>query len=308
MGIMPAAALFSRIRALGFETVQFAFSDVTEARFVPSGQIEIPARIDDSLVSLVAAEARRNRLPIGAVNGTFNAAHPDPAIRAEGVRRFEGLAAATAQLGCAIITLCSGTRNPDYLWSPHAANGEEAAWADMIEVMRALAAIAERHGVTLAIETEAANVVDTPEKARRAMEEAGSERLKMVMDCANLFHAGEARRANVESAMRHAFAVFGSDVVVAHGKDIREGEGIDFCGTGEGIVDFELFARLLAEVPYPADMMLHGIFDEAKMPAALALMRRACAAADVTLTACPASRTGRIFCECPDRHIGSTQF
>ena len=276
-GTMPAAELFGRIRGHGFDAVQFSFADVSESRFVPTGQIEIPERIDDSLVRLVAAEAGRAGLPIAAVNGTFNAAHPDPAIRAEGVRRFEVLAAATAKLGCPIITLCSGTRDPDYLWSPHPANGEASAWADMIEVMRALAAIAGRHGITLAIETETANVVDTPEKARRAMLEVGSPRLRMVMDCANLFHPGQARRANVDAVMRHAFAVFGGDVVVAHGKDIRESDGVDFCATGEGIVDFALFARLLAGSRFPGDMMLHGIFDEEKMPAALALMRRACA-------------------------------
>jgi len=275
-GTMPAAELFGRIRGHGFDTVQFSFADVAESCFVPSGQIEIPARIDDSLVRLVAAEAQRCRLPIGAVNGTFNAAHPDPAIRAEGVRRFEVLAAATAKLGCPFITLCSGTRNPDYLWSPHASNGEAPAWADMIAVMKALAAVAERHGIVLAIETEAANVIDTPEKARRAMEEVGSARLKMVMDCANLFHPGQAKRANVDAAMRHAFALFGGDVVVAHGKDIRESQGIDFCAAGEGIVDYALFARLLAERGFSGDMMLHGVFDEEKMPAALALMRRAC--------------------------------
>ena len=271
---MPTAELFSRIRGHGFDAVQFSFANVTESRFIPSGQIEIPENIDDSLVRLVAAEAQRCRLPIGAVNGTFNAAHPDPAIRAEGVKRFEVLAAATAKLGCPIITLCSGTRNPDYLWSPHAANGEASAWADMIDVMRALAAISERHGIVLAIETETANVVDTPEKARRAMEEVGSARLKMVMDCANLFHPGQAKRANADAVMRRAFALFGGDVVVAHGKDIRESQGVDFCATGEGIVDYALFARLLAERRFPGDMMLHGIFDEGKMPAALALMRR----------------------------------
>ena len=272
-GTMPAAELFGRISGYGFDTVQFSFADAAESGFVPSGQIEIPERIDGALVRLVAAEAQRRGLPIGAVNGTFNAAHPDPAVRAEGVRRFEGLAAAAAQLGCPIITLCSGTRNPDYLWSPHAANGEASTWADMIAVMRALAAIAGRYGIVLAIETEAANVIDTPEKARRAMEEVSSPRLKMVMDCANLFHPGQARRANAQAAMRHAFALFGGDVVVAHGKDIRESQGVDFCATGEGIVDFPLFVRLLAENRFRGDMMLHGIFDEAKMPAALALMR-----------------------------------
>ena len=65
---MPTAELFSRIRGYGFDTVQFSFADVAESRFVPGGQIEIPESIDDALVRLVAAEAQRCRLPIGAIN------------------------------------------------------------------------------------------------------------------------------------------------------------------------------------------------------------------------------------------------
>jgi len=87
----------------------------------------------------------------------------------------------------------------------------------------------------------------------------------MTMDCANLFHAGEAKRENVHRIVRHAFDVFGDDVVIAHGKDIMESEGIKFCPTGEGVIDYTQFIGLLKEHNYNGDMILHGIFDGVKM-------------------------------------------
>jgi sugar phosphate isomerase/epimerase len=121
----------------------------------------------------------------------------------------------------------------------------------------------------LAVETEAANIIDTPEKARKLMDDIDSPNLKMIMDCANLFHEGEAHPSNVRRPMHHAFELFGKDVVIAHGKDIKESDGIEFCGTGEGIVDFEYFAELLVEFGYQGDMFLHGVYDEAMLPAAI---------------------------------------
>jgi len=107
--------------------------------------------------------------------------------------------------------------------------------------------IAERRSLTLAIESEAANIIDTPEQARRIMDSVGSDKLKMILDCANLFHPGHARPEEVRPTIAHAFELFGGDIVIAHGKDIRAGEGIAFCGTGRGIVDFAFTARKLRE-------------------------------------------------------------
>lgn len=170
------------------------------------------------------------------------------------------------RLGVNIISLCSGTRYRDYLWTYHEDNGTYEAWADMLDSMKRATEIAEENGIVLALETEAANVVDTPEKARLLMDTVGSPYLKMIIDCANLFHAGKAKKENVQSIIAHAFEVFGKDIVIAHGKDIRESGGIEFCPTGEGIIDFDQFTRLLIKYEFKGDMLLHGIFDEEKMP------------------------------------------
>jgi sugar phosphate isomerase/epimerase len=200
-------------------------------------------------------------------------AHPDGAVRAEGIRRLELLCKAAVELEAGTISLCSGTRNAAHLWRYHKDNHTDAAWADMLETMERSVEIAGRYGVLLAVETEYNNVIDTPERAREMLDTVNSPHLKMIMDCANLFHPGDAHRDKAADVIGHAFDIIGGDIVLAHGKDIAESDGIDFCPTGEGIVDFELFMQLLLKYGYTGDMILHGIYDEAKMPAGISTIR-----------------------------------
>ena len=147
----------------------------------------------------------------------------------------------------------------------HPDNDTEEAWNDMLDTVSRCTKIAEEYGITLAVESEASNIISTPERARRLMDTVGSPNLKMILDCANLFHAGEAHKENVREILEHAFALYGNDIVLAHGKDIREGDGIDFCGTGLGIVDFAYTAALLEQYDFTGNMFLHGIYDENDM-------------------------------------------
>ena len=57
--------------------------------------------------------------------------------------------------------------------------------------MREAVKIADRHEVTLAFEPEINNVVSSTMRARRLLDEIGSPWLKVVIDPANLVHAGE---------------------------------------------------------------------------------------------------------------------
>lgn len=274
---LPLAAdrLFGRIQELGFGCVQFAFSSIAESEFTPTGRIEIPERIPTAALDAAARCAERYSLPIEVINGTFNMAHPDEDVRREGIKRFSLLTEAAEILGAKYISLCSGTRYAEHLWTYSPENHSSAAWDDMLDTIKRAVELAERHSITLAIESEAANIIDSPENARRVMDTVGSERLKMILDCANLFHRGRAHPEFVQETIEHAFELYGEDIVIAHGKDIREGDGIDFCGTGRGIVDFPFTAQLLKKYGYTGDMFLHGIYDEADMPFALAHWKNA---------------------------------
>lgn len=269
---LPAEQLFEKIAALGYDTVQLAFASVAECGFTPSAHIEIPESVSDAAIEAIKSASRSTGVSIGAINGTWNMAHPDKSIRDEAIRRMDGFLKAVSALGCPIVSLCSGTRSPVHLWHDDPANKTEAAWADMLDSMKRACALAETYGVLLAIETEAGNIIDTPEKARRVMDETGSPALKMVLDAANLFHAGEASRANMRPRLDKAMAYFGKDVILAHGKDIREGDGIEFCGAGFGIVDFPHMIRSLRLAGFAGDMMLHGIEEERNLASCRAYM------------------------------------
>lgn len=264
-----ADQLFIEISNLGFTCVQFAFSSISESNFTPSGRIEIPERIPTAAIDAAGNASAKYELPIEVINGTFNMAHPDIEVRQEGLRRFALLTEAAASLGAKYISLCSGTRNTEFLWGHSKENNSKEAWNDMLDTVSRAVEIAEKHSVTLAVESEAANVICTPEKARQLMDTVGSSRLKMILDCANLFHRGQAHTENVKNIISQAFAWYGKDIVVAHGKDILEGDGIQFCGTGLGIVDFGFTASLLKKYGFTGDMFLHGISSPQDMPRAL---------------------------------------
>jgi sugar phosphate isomerase/epimerase len=180
-----------------------------------------------------------------------------------------------------MISLCTGTRCREHLWTFDPDTASDGAWNDMMEVARDLADIARRHGARLAVETEASNVVSTPERARRMIDELGGDVACAIMDCANLFHAGEARRERVAATIEHAFDVLGGDLALAHAKDILESDGLRFCAAGDGIVDFDLFLMLLAKYGYDGDMILHGAYRSDAIARAATFLRGRIAAAQI---------------------------
>lgn len=257
-----AETVFTKISEMGYTCTQFAFSSIAETDFIPTGQIEIPPSIPSAALTAAEKASAKYSVPICVINGTFNMAHPDEEIRTEGLRRLSLLMDAANALGCTMISLCSGSGNRDHLWRPSPENTEKSAWDRMFPTMLRAVEEAEKKNITLAIESEASNVICTPKTARRVMDEIGSDKLKMILDCANLFLPGTAYPENVQDVIGHAFEMFGEDIVIAHGKDIREGSGIEFCGTGLGIVDFGFTAMMLEKYGYTGDMFLHGIYDE----------------------------------------------
>lgn len=68
--------------------------------------------------------------------------------------------------------------------------------------------------------------------------------------------------------------MLGDDIYLAHGKDIKEGEGLDFTHAVNGIVDFDYFMDKLKAYgySYTDGMLLHGIKDERCFPQSVSFM------------------------------------
>lgn len=255
-------AVLDAVAGYGVHAVQFNMSC--------AGVEEMPDVIAPTLIANIRQAMAARGITMSAISGTFNMIHPNMTERQAGLRRLRTLAAACEGLGTSVITLCTGTRNTESMWRSHPDNGTEEAWRDLVVSMHETAAIAEEYGVTMAFEPEVSNVIDSAQRARRLLDEIGSPYLKVVMDGANIFHKGEL--PNMTAILTEAFDLLGNDIALAHAKDLTEDGHAGNAAAGTGLLDYDLYVRLLQESGYKGALVLHGL-SEAQTPGCIAFLR-----------------------------------
>ena len=218
---------------------------------------ELPEQLDTEPLDRIRKAFERRDIAISALSGTYNMIHPDPHQRTEGTRRLRVLAAACAHLGTSVITLCTGSRDPDSMWRRHSENDSPAAWDDLLATMREAVQIAEEYNVTLAFEPEVANVVDSAQKARRLLDTLSSPHLKVCMDGANIFHTGELAR--MDEILDEAFALLGEDIAIAHAKDLDRDGQAGHLAAGKGRLNYDRYLSLLNATTPDVAVILHGL-------------------------------------------------
>jgi sugar phosphate isomerase/epimerase len=167
-----------------------------------------------------------------------------------------------------VITLCTGTRDPEDMWRYHPENDSPGAWRDLLVSMEQAVRVAEEHEVTLAFEPEVNNVVDSAEKSRRLVDEIRSSRLKVVMDAANIFRESELPRA--DEILDKAFELLGEDIVIAHAKDVKSTGEVVAAGRGE--LDYDRYLENLRGVGFEGPVILHGL-GESEVERSVAFLR-----------------------------------
>jgi sugar phosphate isomerase/epimerase len=231
---------------------------VTQFNLVCAGLPSMPDTVPDDAIRSIAAASDASGVTLVALSGTYNMAHPDKAVRDDGLRRLAVVIEAAAKLSTPLVTLCTGTRNPDDQWAHHPDNADLSAWGDMAGEMDKALQLAERHGVDLGIEPEQANIVTSASDAMRLIAEMGSKRLRIVLDPANLFE-----HASVEEArtiVTEAIEITAGHVAMAHAKD-RFADG-RFATAGRGVVDFADFVARLKASGFDGPLVTHGLSAE----------------------------------------------
>jgi sugar phosphate isomerase/epimerase len=261
-----AATVLRAARDAGFVAVQFNMSCC--------GLASMPESINPSETRRVADAARSTGVAIAAVSGTYNMIHPDPAVRALGLMRLRTLAAACAAMHTRLITLCTGTRDPQDQWRAHPDNDSTEAWHDLITQMIEACAIAEEFDVELGIEPELANVVSSAAKARKLIDELNTPRLRIVLDAANLFEVETAERRR--SIVAEAIDLLADRITLAHAKDRTESGG--FIAAGSGVLDYPHYIACLRRAGFAGPLVTHGL-TAAEAPEVGRFLTRALAAA-----------------------------
>jgi len=177
------------------------------------------------------------------------------AKRTAGRQAFAAIAAAAPLMGAHLVTLCTGSRDAENQWRAHPDNQSAAAWQDLLDEFAQILPLAERQDLILGVEPERGNVIDSAARARRLLDTLGSDRVKIVLDAANLVeHAAERDwLAIVEGAAE----LLHGDIALAHAKD-RTADGA-VAASGLGAIDFGHFVRVLHAVGFDGALVTHGL-------------------------------------------------
>ena len=245
-GTEPLGVL-SAVRDSGYACAQF--------NLACCGLPSMSDTVSKETISAIRAAVEATGISLAALSGTYNMAHPDIAVRRSGLAQLAVIIETAAALSIPLVTLCTGTRDPNDQWAHHPDNGDPSAWADMAAEMSKALELAERHGVDLGIEPEQANIVTSARDARRLIDEMGSPRLRIVLDPANLFE--QATRAQARAIVAEAVEISAGHIALAHAKD-RHGDG-RFATVGQGVVDFADFIARLHSVNFDGPLVTHGL-------------------------------------------------
>ncbi|MEH6728676.1 MAG: TIM barrel protein, partial [Hyphomicrobiales bacterium] len=95
-----------------------------------SGLSAMPDAIAAKTAAAVGQASEDTNIPIVGISATFNMIHPDKSVREAGLRQMAVIAENAKAMGTRLLTLCSGTRNPDDKWLSHPDNDSLRAWGD----------------------------------------------------------------------------------------------------------------------------------------------------------------------------------
>lgn len=240
-------------QSFGFTSIQFNMSCL--------GLSPMPDHIPLALLQETRTALDRLGMQMVGLSATFNMCHPNEQVRLDGLKRMEVLAKACAPLGNKLLTLCTGTRDPYDKWQYHPDNATASAWLDTCRTMEKAIEIADQYDLYLGIEPELANVVSNVAKAQQLLQEIGGERLRIILDPANLFE--QESPPEVKYRISEAVEKLGSHIGMAHAKD-RAPDG-QFVAPGKGVVPFAHLLKELKRAGIDVPLVAHG-FTEAEVP------------------------------------------
>ncbi|MFE4835893.1 sugar phosphate isomerase/epimerase family protein [Arthrobacter sp. NPDC056691] len=251
------------VAAAGITAVQYNLSI--------AGVPTVPEQVGADTIERIRSAAADHNVRLAAISGTFNTAHPDPAVRSTGISRFPELVRVAVELGIPVITLCSGSRDAEDMWRHHPDNATPEAWADSRDSLTQLARLAEAAGIVVAFEPEHTNVVSNADLARKMLDEIGSPALKIVFDAANILDTADLSVATTVPVIVSALKVLGPDIVLAHAKELVPGR--DAVAPGQGALPWKAILTGLAATGYNGALVMHGL-PESAVSSGVGLLRQ----------------------------------
>jgi sugar phosphate isomerase/epimerase len=216
--------------------------------FAATGGSTLAADVEEAQFAAVRTAFDSAGLGIPSVSGTFNMIHPDADLRALQIEQAVRLIGLVPQLGARVVTLCTGSRDPDNMWRSHSGNTDPSAWSDLRQSFDPLLEAAREAGIQLGVEPEFGNVVRDARAARRLLDEVGLDApIGIVLDPANLLTPDTVDQQN--KIIGEAIDLLGGRVIGVHAKDVVAS---GYAAPGAGLMNYPaMFAQLAHIGPVP---------------------------------------------------------
>ena len=219
----------------------------------------LPDELDENLCRTVRETFDRHGIRLAAVSATFNAIHPDRALRQQEIRVVPS---GSSRVPCPGNQRCNALHRHS---RPEAICGggiptmaRPRLGADLLDTLDALVPAAEDQGVVLGIEPEQANVIDSAVKARRLLDEVKSKQLRIILDGANLFDPHDLERHGGRSCSRHlTFWGRTSRWFMPRTSPATRAEKDQAAGTGK--LDWPTYFRLMKGCGFDGPLLLHNL-------------------------------------------------
>ena len=228
----------AQISAVGFTVTQLNLSAL--------GRPTLDADLTADDATDIAAAFARHGVRIWGLSGTFNAIDPDLRARRDGIAGCRSVITHAAATGADVVTLCTGTRDPDNMWRAHPDNTSAPAWRDLRATLDELLPAASDAGVRLGVEPEPGNVIRDAEAASRLLSELGEDarHVAIVLDPANLLTVDTLD--DQRSILTQAFDQLGPYTAAVHAKDVVAS---GYAAPGAGGMDYDLVMGLHDRLP-----------------------------------------------------------
>ena len=224
-GRMEPEALAAAIRETGFRATQLAF---TKAFPAPAEQYMTP----EALAGIRRTFAAQG-IALPVMGCYVSASDRDDAVRDAAKAAFSDCLRASVLLGAG----CVGTETTHFTFDE---SEREAAYARLLDFVRAVVPVAEACGAVVGIEPVALHTLNTPELTRRLRRDVPSDALRVVLDVANLVTPQTTAPQAQRELLDRCLACFGEKIAVLHVKDgVFDAEGKwQNRPLGEGVMDW----------------------------------------------------------------------
>jgi sugar phosphate isomerase/epimerase len=216
----------------------------------------------------------------------LNPLSPDRQRQAEQIDVLKQAMPLAPETGCPYIVICGGNYHPSGFAAGDRRNMSEEALDEAARVLSPLLALAEQHGVKLAIEPYLKTAIYSPERFLALQGRVRSDALRCNIDVTSMY--GYWDLLDSHETVRHVCTALAGHYGLAHIKEVALAEGFHIHAglvpLGEGVTDWSQLLRLIApQLPEDSWVILEHVQTVEEARHSLALLHDAAVKAGVTL-------------------------